>query len=108
MRAKSDDFAHRMFYSDADFAVLDRVLTLAERRNVTPAQIALAWLLHQPSVVAPIIGASKPHHLEEAVTALEIDLSSQECTYLEEVYQPHPVLGIEVLSRTDETTDRGP
>jgi aryl-alcohol dehydrogenase-like predicted oxidoreductase len=66
---------------------------LAGRRGVRPAQIALAWLLHQPGVTAPIIGASKPHHLEDAVAALEIKLSKEECDYVQAPYQPHPVLG---------------
>ncbi len=92
-RAKTDDFAHKMYYSDADFAVVDRVLELAERRGVEAAQIALAWLLHQQGVSAPIIGASKMYQLEQAVAALDIDLSEEERDYLEEPYQPHPVLG---------------
>jgi len=92
-RAKSDDFAHSMYYQDADFQVVDRVVDLAGRRDVTPAQIALAWLLQQEGVTAPIIGASKMSHLEQAVAALEIELSEDECAYLEDLYQPHPVLG---------------
>ena len=92
-RARSDDFAHSMYYQETDFAVVERVVELAERRGVTPAQIALAWLLKQEGVTAPIIGASKMQHLEQAVAALEIDLSAEECDYLEELYQPHPVLG---------------
>jgi aryl-alcohol dehydrogenase (NADP+) len=92
-RAKSDDFAHSMYYQETDFEVVERVVELAERRGVTPAQIALAWLLHQDGVTAPIIGASKMPHLEQAVAASEIELSKDERTYLEELYQPHPVLG---------------
>lgn len=92
-RAKSDGFAHRMYYQEADFAIVDRVVELAERHDVTPAQIALAWLLHQPGVVAPIIGATKLPHLEQSVAALEVSLSQDELTYLEALYQPHPVLG---------------
>jgi aryl-alcohol dehydrogenase (NADP+) len=92
-RAKTDDFARRMYYKEADFEVVDQVVELAGRREVSPAQIALAWLLHQPAITAPIIGVTKPHHLEEAVAALEIDLSAEECAYLEEPYQPHPVSG---------------
>ncbi len=57
------------------------------------AQIALAWVLHQPGVTAPIIGASKPHHLEEALKALELQLSAEELNTLAELYKPHPVLG---------------
>lgn len=94
-RSKSDGFAHRMYYQKADFAVVERVLDLAERRGVTAAQIALAWLLHQPGVTAPIIGASKMAHLEQAVGALEIRLAADDLAYLEEPYQPHPVLGHE-------------
>jgi aryl-alcohol dehydrogenase (NADP+) len=92
-RARSDEYAHSMYYREADFAVVDRVVELAERRGVSPAQIALAWLLHQPGITAPIIGASKMRHLEEAVAALEIELSEEEQSYLEEPYVPHPVLG---------------
>ena len=68
-------------------------MELAGRRGVRPAQIALAWLLHQPGVTAPIIGASKPHHLEDAVAALDIKLSEEERDYVQAPYQPHPVLG---------------
>jgi aryl-alcohol dehydrogenase-like predicted oxidoreductase len=82
-----------MYYQDKDFDVVDRVKELAKRHGVTPAQIALAWLLHQPGLTAPIIGASKMPHLEQAVGALEIKLSQDEVDILEEPYQPHPVLG---------------
>jgi aryl-alcohol dehydrogenase (NADP+) len=92
-RAKSDEFAHDMYYQDADFAIVDRVVDLAERRGVRPAQIALAWMLHKPGITAPIIGASKMSHLDDAIGALEIALSAEEIAWLEELYQPHPVLG---------------
>ncbi|HEY9728723.1 MAG TPA: aldo/keto reductase [Chroococcales cyanobacterium] len=92
-RAKTDDFAHQLYYQDSDFQVVDRVVELAQKRGIAPAQIALAWLLHQPGVTAPIIGASKMNHLEDALAALEIELSDEECESLEEFYQPHPVLG---------------
>src|SRR5947199_886442 len=65
-RAKTDDFAHKMYYADSDFAIVDRVGEIAKKRDVTHAQVALAWLLHQRGVTAPIIGASKPHHLDDA------------------------------------------
>jgi aryl-alcohol dehydrogenase-like predicted oxidoreductase len=94
-RSKSDSFAQRMYFQEMDFAVVERAEALAERRGVTPAQIALAWLLHQEGVTAPIIGASKMAHLEQAVAALEIDLAAEEQAYLEEPYRPHPVLGHE-------------
>ena len=92
-RAKTDDFAHRLYYQDSDFAVVERVTAVAKRRDASNAQIALAWLLHQPGVTAPIIGASKMHHLEDAVKALEVKLSDEELKTLTEPYQPHPVLG---------------
>jgi aryl-alcohol dehydrogenase (NADP+) len=82
-----------MYFKETDFQIVDRVLDLAKRRGVSPAQIASAWLLRQPGLTSPIIGASKSHHLEEAVAALEIGLSDEECRFLEELYQPHPVLG---------------
>jgi aryl-alcohol dehydrogenase (NADP+) len=92
-RARSDEFAHNMYYQDADFAIVDRVVALAERRGVKPAQIALAWMLHKPGITAPIIGASKMSHLDDAIGALDIALSAEEISSLEEPYQPHPVLG---------------
>jgi aryl-alcohol dehydrogenase (NADP+) len=92
-RAKSDAFAHDLYYQDTDFTVVERVVTLAERHGVSPAQIAIAWILRQPGITAPIVGASKMPHLEQAVAALEVVLSDEDRAYLEEPYQPHPVLG---------------
>jgi aryl-alcohol dehydrogenase (NADP+) len=92
-RAKSDEFAHHMYYRDDDFAVADRAAEIAKQRGVSPAQVALAWLLAQPGVTAPIVGASKMPHLEEAVAALAIRLTDEERALLESAYQPHPVLG---------------
>ena len=93
VRARTDDFAQSMYHQSIYFDVADRAAQLAGRHGVTSAQIALAWLLHQPDVTAPIIGASKLVHLEESVAALEIKLSDDELAYLEEPYRPHPVLG---------------
>jgi aryl-alcohol dehydrogenase-like predicted oxidoreductase len=93
IRAKTDGFAQDMYYQDTDFQTVDRLSTLAAQRGVSNAQLALAWLLHKPGLTAPIIGASKMKHLEESVAALEISLTSEEMTSLEELYQPHPVLG---------------
>jgi aryl-alcohol dehydrogenase (NADP+) len=92
-RAKSDDFAHDMYYQESDFTVVERVIKIAAQRGVTPSQIALAWLLHQPGVTAPIIGASQMAHLEQDAAAIDIELSPEELDMLEEPYQPHPVLG---------------
>jgi 1-deoxyxylulose-5-phosphate synthase len=93
LRSKTDEYAHSMYYQESDFQIVDRVVEIARQKNVKPAQIALAWLLHKPGVAAPIIGASKILQLEESVAALEIELTSGEITALEELYQPHPVLG---------------
>jgi len=92
-RAKTDGFAHSMYYQDMDFKVAERCAELAKRRGISSAQMALAWILHQPGVTAPIIGASKMYQLEEAVAALSIHLEADERRHLEELYQPHPVLG---------------
>jgi aryl-alcohol dehydrogenase (NADP+) len=92
-RAKTDDFAHQLYYTDDDFAVADRVVEIAGRLNVRPTQVALSWLLAQPAVTAPIVGASKLSHLDDAVEALKVRLSADEVKFLEEPYKPHPVLG---------------
>jgi 1-deoxyxylulose-5-phosphate synthase len=92
-RAKSDDFAHAMYYSEADFAVLTAVERLAGERGVKPAQIALAWILHKPGVTAPIVGASKMYQLDEAITASDLTLTTEEVKRLEDPYIPHRVLG---------------
>jgi aryl-alcohol dehydrogenase (NADP+) len=92
-RAKSDDYAHRMYYQESDFTVVERVIGVAKKLGVTPSQIALAWLLHQPGVTSPIIGASKMSHLEENVAALDIELSTEDLDALQEPYLPHSVLG---------------
>jgi aryl-alcohol dehydrogenase (NADP+) len=97
-RAKTDDFATKLYYSDADFAIVDRVVDLAKRRGAKPTQIALAWLLAKPGVTAPIVGASKLQHLDDHISALGVRLTPDEIAYLEECYQPHRVLGHESAS----------
>ena len=94
-RAKTDQYAHALYYAEADFAVAARTGEVAARRGVPPAQVALAWLLRQPGVTAPIIGATRMAHLEQAVGALELTLGDDECAELEAPYQPHAVLGHE-------------
>ncbi len=93
VRAKVDRFSHGMYYQEADFTVAERTASVAKARGVPPSQIALAWMLQKPWITAPIIGATKMLQLEEAVAALEITLSAEEITSLEEPYKPHPVLG---------------
>ena len=94
LRAQTDTYAHDMYYRENDFDVMERLVAVAERMpNAKPAQVALAWLLHRPGITAPIIGASKMSHLEDAVAAVSIKLSTEEMQLLEEPYRPHPVLG---------------
>jgi aryl-alcohol dehydrogenase-like predicted oxidoreductase len=92
-RAGSDEFADWLYSQPTDFDVVDRVVEIAGERGVKPAQVALAWLLKKPGVTAPIIGATKASHLEDALGALDVELSEDEVKRLEEPYVPHPVLG---------------
>lgn len=92
-RSKSDGFAHDMYYEDVDFDIVDRCKEIAEKHSKSSAQIALAWLLHKEGMTAPIIGATKIKHLDEAMDAVDIKLSSEDIAYLEELYQPKPILG---------------
>ena len=90
LRAKTDDLSQGLYYQASDFAVVERLSALAKQRGVTNAQIALAWVLAQPGITSPIIGASKMSHLEEAIKALELQLTAEELQSLAEVYEPHP------------------
>jgi 1-deoxyxylulose-5-phosphate synthase len=94
-RTETDAFGNRMYArtEESDRAVVDRLGEVAGKRGIPRAQIALAWLLAKPAVTAPIVGASKPHQLEDAVAALSVHLAPEEITALEEPYVPHPVLG---------------
>jgi 1-deoxyxylulose-5-phosphate synthase len=92
-RAGSDAFSDSLYSSPSDFDVVDRAAQVATTRGVPPAQVALAWLLQRPGVSAPIIGATKPGHLEDALAAEELELTQEEVNSLEELYVPHPVLG---------------
>ena len=93
VRARTDDFAHKLYYRESDFTVVDRITEIAAARGVKNAQVALAWILTKPGVSAPIIGASKAYQLEDALKALELKLTEDEVKRLEEPYEPHPVLG---------------
>ena len=94
-RAKTDRFGDSLYKPDVDFAVVDRVVEVAGERGVAPAQVALAWLLHKPGVTAPIVGATKLQHLEDALAAEQLELSADEIARLEEPYVPHAVSGHE-------------
>jgi aryl-alcohol dehydrogenase-like predicted oxidoreductase len=94
-RSETDEFGKTLYKStaDSDRKVVEKVAEIANQRGVPRAQVALAWMLQKPYITAPIIGASKPHHLEDAVAALSLKLTDEEIKSLEEPYVPHPVLG---------------
>ena len=92
-RANSDPFANGLYFREEDFDVADRAAEVAKERGVTGSQMALAWILSRPYVHNPIIGATKMEHLDQAIAALDIQLSDEEINRLEEPYKPHPILG---------------
>jgi 1-deoxyxylulose-5-phosphate synthase len=93
LRAKTDDFGHKLYYQESDFQVVDCVTAIARKRGVPNMQIALAWILQQPGMTSPIIGASKLSHLDDAVAGLQVKLDAEELKALAAPYRPHPVLG---------------
>jgi len=95
-RGRSDPFRDSLYKPEIDFDVVDRVVEVAGARGVPPAQVALAWLLHKPAVTAPIVGATKVAHLEDALAAEQLSLSNEEIARLEELYVPHEVSGIDL------------
>ena len=92
-RANSDAFADTLYREPSDFDVVERNAQVAAARDVPPAQVALSWLLQRPGMTAPIIGATRLGHLQDALAAEELELTPEEMTRLEELYVPHPVLG---------------
>jgi aryl-alcohol dehydrogenase-like predicted oxidoreductase len=96
-RIRTDEYGKTLYVAavEADRQVVERVAQVAAARALPRAQIALAWLLHKAVVTAPIVGASKPQHLEDAVAALSLALTEGEIAALEEPYVPHPVAGFE-------------
>jgi len=91
-RKETDDFG-RTLYRDEDRGVVDRVLEVAAKRDASPAQVALAWLLRNPAVTSPIVGVTRPSHLSDAIAAVDIELDDAEVAYVEEPYVPHAVAG---------------
>ena len=91
-RARTDEFASRLYYRDSDFAVVDAVTEVARARGVSNMQVALAWALRNPAITSPIIGTSKSHHLSDATSALTISLTDDEVKALEAPYRSKPVL----------------
>ena len=94
-RSGSDEFGAGLYAAteDTDRQIIDAVGTIAEQRGVPRAQVALAWVAAQPAVTSPIVGATRPHHLTDAVAGLELDLTGDERAALEQPYRPHPVAG---------------
>jgi 1-deoxyxylulose-5-phosphate synthase len=95
-RARTDPYLDSLYRPDLDVGVIDRAAEVAAERGVPTAQVALAWLLHKPGVTAPIVGATRLEHLEDALAAEQLSLSGEEMARLEEPYVPHPVSGIDV------------
>jgi aryl-alcohol dehydrogenase-like predicted oxidoreductase len=95
-RMENDEYGKTLYVAteDADRKIVERVGEMAAKRGVPRAQVALAWVAQKPFVTAPIVGASKPHHLDDAIAALSLDLTPEEIASLEEPYVPHPVVGI--------------
>jgi aryl-alcohol dehydrogenase-like predicted oxidoreductase len=92
LRSRSEGFGKR-YSSDIDLITAQRVSDVAENRGLPMAQVALAWMLSKAFITAPIIGATKPHHLEDAVASLSVQLTPDEIRLLEEAYQPRPIMG---------------
>ena len=95
-RARTDPFGESLYTPEVDFAVVDRVSEVATERGLPTAQVALAWLLHKPGITAPIVGATKAEHLDDALAAEQLALSDEEVARLEEPYVPHKVSGIAI------------
>jgi aryl-alcohol dehydrogenase (NADP+) len=91
-RARTDEFAPRLYYREPDHAVVEAVTDLAKARGVSNMQVALAWVLKNSAITAPIIGTSKAHHLADALAALDFKLTGEEIAPLEKPYKPKPVL----------------
>jgi aryl-alcohol dehydrogenase-like predicted oxidoreductase len=95
-RSATDEFGQTLYdTNESDRAIVQAVAKVAEQRGVSRAQVAMAWVASKPVVTAPIVGATKMHHLEEAVASLEIELSQEEMATLEDPYRPHPVVGFQ-------------
>ena len=92
-RAKTDEFGDSLYTPEVDFAVVDRVVEVAGKRGVASAQVALAWLLHKPGVTAPIVGATRVEHLEDAIAAEQLSLDADEIARLEKPYVPDAISG---------------
>ena len=92
LRYQSDDLARSRYAQEDNLTIVERVGEVAEARGIPMAQVALAWMYSRPAVNAPIIGATKPHHLDDALAALSVHLTAEEIARLEEPYRPHPII----------------
>jgi aryl-alcohol dehydrogenase-like predicted oxidoreductase len=94
-RYETDQFTKKIYapMEESDRKIVDRVGQISERRGIPRAQVALAWMLGKPEITSPIVGATKPHHLSDAVAALSVRLTPEEISFLEELYVPHPIVG---------------
>jgi aryl-alcohol dehydrogenase (NADP+) len=92
-REQHDEFGHGLYYTDADYNIADRVVQVAREKDVLPIQVALAWVVQQPGISAPIVGASRLEQLDQLIDGLSVVLTEDEKHFLEENYEPHPVLG---------------
>jgi aryl-alcohol dehydrogenase (NADP+) len=91
-RARTDELSNRMYYREADFKIVDAVTEIARAHEVPNMQVALAWVLRHPAVTSPIIGATKPHHLDDAIAALSVKLSDEDVERLRKLYKPKPII----------------
>ena len=92
-REQHDDYGHSLYYADADYDVADRVVEVAREKDVRPIQVALAWVMRQPAITAPIVGASAIEQLDQLVEAASLTLTDEEARTLEAPYRPHGVIG---------------
>jgi 1-deoxyxylulose-5-phosphate synthase len=93
LRSRTDEYGKSLYKNESDFDIVNKLSEVAAKRGLPDAQVALAWMLAKPAITAPVIGASKPGHLKDAVAALSVKLAQDEISQLEELYQPHPVMG---------------
>jgi len=95
LRERHDQYGHGLYYSDADYDVADAVVKVAQAKGVAPIHVALAWILQQPGVTAPIVSVTRREQLDQLVEGMTVTLTSEDLRALEEPYRPHPVLGID-------------
>jgi aryl-alcohol dehydrogenase (NADP+) len=93
LREQHDGYGHSLYYADRDYDVAERVVAVAKQKGVLPIQVALAWVANRPGVTAPIISATRIEQLDQLIAGMKVTLTADEQKAVEEVYQPHPVLG---------------